>query len=371
VDRLLASPRYGERWGRHWLDVARFAESSGGGRSLLFKDAWRYRDYVIDAFNRDKPFDRFVQEQIAGDLLPAETPEQRREALVATGFLVLGPTNYERRTGRPLEMDVIDEAARHDGTDAAGYHDRLRPLSRPQVRPDSHEKDYYALAGILKNTQTLIHENVSRWIDRQLPMPPELEAVAKKHDDAVAALKEKIRLAKAADAKAGKEPVVAAKGPVKPGDLPGIVLDDSKAKKVGDWTHSKYSNNFIGDGYLHDGNAGKGSKTLTFVPEIPKAGKYEVRLAYVPSTNRAPRVPVSVLHVDGEFEGHVNMQEAPPIDGRFVSLGTFRFNTNGQWFVMVSNEDTKGHVVVDAVQFLPEDEDKSTTDANPKRPRPT
>src|SRR5262249_58651903 len=97
VDQLLASPQFGERWGRHWLDVARFAESSGGGRSLLFPDAWRYRDYVIGAFNADKPFDRFVVEQIAGDLLPAATPAQRAEQAPAPAFLVLGPTNYERQ----------------------------------------------------------------------------------------------------------------------------------------------------------------------------------------------------------------------------------------------------------------------------------
>ena len=69
VDRLLASPHFGERWGRHWLDVARFAESVTL-RGFVFKEAWRYRDYVIDAFNSDLPFDRFVREQIAGDLLP-------------------------------------------------------------------------------------------------------------------------------------------------------------------------------------------------------------------------------------------------------------------------------------------------------------
>ena len=68
VDRLLASPRYGERWGRHWLDVARYADSNGLDENLVYKNAFRYRDYVIAAFNKDKPFDQFVQEQIAGDL---------------------------------------------------------------------------------------------------------------------------------------------------------------------------------------------------------------------------------------------------------------------------------------------------------------
>src|SRR5205823_9951515 len=82
IDRLLASPHFGERWGRHWLDVARYAESSGGGRSLLLKDAWRYRDYVINAFNNDTPYNRFILEQLAGDLLNARTPEERRRLII-------------------------------------------------------------------------------------------------------------------------------------------------------------------------------------------------------------------------------------------------------------------------------------------------
>jgi len=87
VDRLLASPRYGERWGRHWLDVARFAESQGFERDKIRDNAWRYRDYVIDSFNRDKPYDQFVREQLAGDVLPSATAEM----ITATGFLVAGP----------------------------------------------------------------------------------------------------------------------------------------------------------------------------------------------------------------------------------------------------------------------------------------
>src|SRR5260370_28464945 len=109
VDRLLASPHFGERWGRRWLDVARFAESSGGGRTLIFKDAWRYRDYVIRSFNTDKAFTQFITEQLAGDLQNARTPEERYWQLVATAFLLLGPTNFERQDKPLLETDVIYE----------------------------------------------------------------------------------------------------------------------------------------------------------------------------------------------------------------------------------------------------------------------
>ncbi len=93
VDGLLASPRFGERWGRHWLDLARYAESSGKA-NMLYPNAWRYRYWVIAAFNADKPFDQFVKEQIAGDLLPARDDHQRAEQTIATGFLAIGSKTH-------------------------------------------------------------------------------------------------------------------------------------------------------------------------------------------------------------------------------------------------------------------------------------
>ena len=171
VDHLLASPHFGERWGRRWLDVARFAESSGGGRSIVFKDAWRYRDYVIDAVNRDKPFDRFIIEQLAGDLLPHATPVEERDHLVATAYLLLGAHNYEEQDKRVLEMDVADEQL-----DALGRG--LLGMTISCARCHDHKfdpiptADYYALAGILRSTHVLIHENVSKWTTRPLPMEP-------------------------------------------------------------------------------------------------------------------------------------------------------------------------------------------------------
>jgi hypothetical protein len=365
VDRLLASPQFGERWGRHWLDVARFAESSGGGRSLLFPDAWRYRDYVIDAFNTDRPYDRFITEQIAGDLLPYATPAERHRQLVAAGFLALGPTNYEQQDKDVLEMDVVDEQIDTIGRVFLGMTIGCARCHDHKFDPIP-TRDYYALAGILKSTQTLIHDNVSRWVDQPLPLTAGQAAAFKQHEAAVAALQDKVRLAKEADRKAGRVAAVPAKGVLAVGDLPGIVLDDSQAKKVGEWKLSKFSGNYIGDGYLYDDRSVKSEKTLTFVPEFARAGRYEVRLAYVAHANRADNVPVTILHLDGETTVHVNMRAAPPLDGRFVSLGKYRFNTNGQWFVLVSNAGTTGHISVDAVQFLPEEEPP-----HPPAPSPT
>ena len=109
VDRLLASPHFGERWGRHWLDIARYGESNGNdglGRNASFPHAWRYRDYVIEALNRDTPYDRFLAEQIAGDLLPAKDDAERDRHLVATGFLALG-SKPAKAMNNNFAMDVV------------------------------------------------------------------------------------------------------------------------------------------------------------------------------------------------------------------------------------------------------------------------
>ena len=89
VDELLSSQHFGERWGRYWLDVARYGESNGNdglGRNATFPHAWRFRDYVINSFNRDVPYDRFIKEQIAGDLLSVDDVEERNRNLVCYGF---------------------------------------------------------------------------------------------------------------------------------------------------------------------------------------------------------------------------------------------------------------------------------------------
>ena len=107
MDRLLGSPHFGERWGRHWLDVARYAESNGNADNTPFPHAWRYRDYVIEAFNDDKPYDRFVREQVAGDLLPPTDPASRTTHLIATGLPGPDLQAAGRRTTPTTSMDLI------------------------------------------------------------------------------------------------------------------------------------------------------------------------------------------------------------------------------------------------------------------------
>lgn len=151
IDRLLASPRYGERWGRHWLDVARYAESSGPSRNIPYPHAWRYRNYVIDAYNRDIPFNRFVVEQIAGDQLPAATPEERDRLTIATGFLALGPKDVNQRFKARFKMDNVD-----DQIDTVTRSTMALTVSCARCHDHKFDPvpttDYYALASIFTST---------------------------------------------------------------------------------------------------------------------------------------------------------------------------------------------------------------------------
>jgi mono/diheme cytochrome c family protein len=151
VDRLLASPQFGERWGRHWLDVARYGESTGPSRNIPYPHAWKYRDYVIDAVNADVPFDRFVTEQVAGDLLPAAAGPERDRLLSATGFLGLGVKDVNQRFKVRFVMDNIDEQIDVVSRSLLG-------LTVSCARCHDHKfdpiptTDYYALAGIFYST---------------------------------------------------------------------------------------------------------------------------------------------------------------------------------------------------------------------------
>lgn len=358
VDELLASPRFGEAWGRHWLDVARFAESSGGGRTLLFKDAWRYRDYVIEAFNSNVPFDRFIREQLAGDLLPAATPVEQRRQKTATAFLALGPTNYEEQDKQQLRFDVIDEQIETIGKAFMGQTIGCARCHDHKFDPIP-QRDYYAMAGILASTRTLLSytDNVARWISAPLPADTRQEAILQEHEQKVASLETQIKDAKATLAEASKSlsQEIERGGhayPVK--GLPGIVIDDSEAKVVGAWKASTHVRSFIGYGYLTDDNTGKGEKTVTFTPNIPQAGRYDVRLAYTHLDNRADNVRVTIFHADGEDTVYVDETQVPPIDGRFISLGKYRFEKDGAGYVLITNEGTTKYVTVDALQLLPE-----------------
>ncbi len=154
VDRLLDSPRFGERWGRHWLDVARYGESSGYSRNMLYPYAWRYRNWVIAALNRDLPYDQFILQQIAGDLLPTASPGEREEQITATGFLSVGAKTLDEANSTLFHLNVADDMI--DATCRA-----FLALTVNCARCHDHKydpiptRDYYALTGIFQSCRHL------------------------------------------------------------------------------------------------------------------------------------------------------------------------------------------------------------------------
>lgn len=348
VDRLLASPHFGERWGRHWLDVVRYADSITL-RGFLFPEAWRYRDYVVDTFNSDRPFDVFVRQQVAGDLLPADSLDERRANLIATTFLALGNNNLEDQDKSKLRMDVVDEQLETIGRGflaqtigCARCHDhKFDPIPT---------RDYYALAGILRNTKTLNHENVSKWIELPVPLPPEREQEFQQIAAVSNRLQNEIKQLKSALNGGG-----GTKASIAVDQLAGVVVDDLQAVTTGQWTASTSVGGYVGSGYQHENGEVKGANTAEFTAQLPHSGEYEVRFAFTPASNRSPAVPVTVVSADGQKTVTINQRRKPSIDGRFESLGQYRFDTASPATVRVSNAGTEGVVIIDAVQFLPTD----------------
>lgn len=154
IDMYLDSERYGERWARHWLDVARYGESSGKEVNILYPHAWRYRDYVVESFKKDKPYDQFLKEQIAGDLMKSSGKRDQAEKIVATGFLAIGSKGHNNRDRRQFAMDLVDEQI-----DALSQS--MLGLTLACARCHDHkfdpvtQRDYYALAGIFLSSETL------------------------------------------------------------------------------------------------------------------------------------------------------------------------------------------------------------------------
>ena len=188
VDRLLASPDYGVRWGRHWLDVARYADSNGLDENLAFGQAWRYRDWVMNSFRDDRPFDEFLIHQIAGDLI--EEPTQ--DSLTATGFLALGARVLAEPDMDKLKMDVIDEQIDTTGKAFLG-------LTLGCARCHDHkfdpilQSDYYSLAAILTNSKNFADTNtgsIKHWYEHSF-VSEEEKPNLKEWDDKIAAAKKK------------------------------------------------------------------------------------------------------------------------------------------------------------------------------------
>ncbi len=178
IDRLLASPRYGERWGRHWLDVARYADSNGMDENLAYANAYHYRDYVIAAFNKDKPFDLFVREQIAGDLMVGPNDgETAVDRYAATAFLAIGPKMLAEDDPVKMRVDIVDEQIDTIGRAFMGMTLGCARCHAHKFDPIPQE-DYYSLAGIFLSTKTMKnYKVVADWFERPLAPPEEVAAL--------------------------------------------------------------------------------------------------------------------------------------------------------------------------------------------------
>ncbi len=349
VNNLLDSPRFGERWGRHWLDVARYADTTGGGRNNPFPNAHRYRDYVINSFNNDKPFDQFIIEQIAGDLMPSSTDEEYNEKLTGTGFLALGPHNYELQDKELLRMEVVDEQLTAVGKafmgltmDCARCHDHpFDPISIT---------DYYSMAGIFRSTNSLVPGNVAGFHERELR--DEFGEQREQYDQTLASLEKRLKDAvNLFKALGGKESIRNARS-LDPLTLEGIVVDELAVMKKGNWKLSTHTPGYVGSGYHHDNNTGKGNKSITYRANVSKGGEYDVQVSYTDGSNRSKKTPITVMHADGEQKIYIDQTKPPAILGTFTSVGVFRFEPIERDVVQITTEGTEGYVIADAIRLV-------------------
>lgn len=195
VDRLLSSRAFGERWARHWLDLTGYADMIGTSNNVFAEHAWRYRDYLIEAYHKDKPFDRFVREQVAGDLLPAESITERAENITATGFLMVGDVEIVEPDKAKMEADHIDTQVTKIGM-------AFQAMTLGCVRCHDHKfdpialTDYYGIAGMLRSSPATHKIPFGVWStlnSTELPETPEQLAARQKleaeHEQKLASMK--------------------------------------------------------------------------------------------------------------------------------------------------------------------------------------
>ena len=347
VDELLNRPAFGEKWGRHWLDVARYADSNGGDRNFTFHQAWRYRNYVIDSFRRDRSFYDFVRQQIAGDLMPADSDAERAENLIASGFLALGPKMLTERDKEKLRLDTADEQVDTVGRAFLGLTMGCARCHDHKFDPISQE-DYYAMAGIFRSTQIVMGTqngcvNVASWVETPLP-GPNFDATKAKVDRMELAMKLVV------DAQFKKK----AGGKMTPNKLPlgGVIYDDTDAERVGEWKPSSFSSNRFGDGYIHDDKKSKGAKKVIFRASLPTNGIYEVRLSYNGDERYAKTIPITVEGWDEVHHTTLDQSKTARVAGLFEPIGQFKFQKGGRVNVIIETTGTVGYVICDAIQFI-------------------
>ena len=279
IDRLLASPAYGERWGRHWLDVARYADSNGVDENTAFANAHRYRDWVVGAFNGNMPFDRFLRLQLAGDLGPESLdPTDAPGALAATGFLAIGPKVLAEPDKEKMVFDLVDEQVDTVGKAFLGQTLSCARCHDHKFDPISQEA-YFALVGVFKSTKTMSTlQTVARALERGAESQGEAEArrdhaerlaaATAARDDAIAAARREVqqrwlRATGAMLAAVGTLPDAPESREAEDGaELANLLVDRDR------WG--------VGIGVVRSSGAGPGRVEWTFAVE--SAGEHEIRV---------------------------------------------------------------------------------------------
>ena len=351
VEDLLSRPAFGEKWGRHWLDVARYSDSNGGDRNFTFHQAWRYRNYVIDSFNRDRSFYEFVSQQLAGDLMNSESDQERAEQMIASGFLAIGPKMLTERDKEKLRLDTADEQVDTVGRAFLGLTMGCARCHDHKFDPIT-QVDYTAMAGIFRSTQIIMGTqngcvNVASWVEQPLPGPGG-DAVKEKVERMEMAMK--LVVDKQFRNKAGGKMTVD-KLP-----LSGVIYDEADAEKSGEWKTSAFSKNRVGAGYFHDDKSGKGEKRVVFRASLPESGVYEVRLSYNGDERYAKNVPITVEGWRKVERVSLDQSKKAEVAGLFQPIGQFKFEKGGRANVIIETKGTSGYVIVDAIQFIPVEE---------------
>ncbi len=320
VESLLANPHYGERWGRHWLDLVRYSDSNGLDENVAFANAFHYRDYVVNAYNKDVPYNEFLTEQLAGDLMPPADQATQNERLTATGFLSLGAKVLAEPDKAKLEMDIVDEQIEVTSKAFMG-------LTVACARCHNHKfdpiptKDYYALAGIFKSTKTMVSLNtVAMWQERPLvtaQTQAEMAEHARKIKEAEAVLNTVKSQANAAllaefhkdsgkylqaawDLTQQAEPMSVGQTPAQPGDPPRIEIEAIKFNRGN--VNRDTTNYGKGIGVIN--NVGT-PDIAEYDVNIPTAGNYQVELCYASAEVRPIHLLINGKLVKEDAAGKV------------------------------------------------------------------
>lgn len=388
IDRLLSSPHFGERWGRYWQDIVRYGDDQPyafAQKPLSY--AWRYRDWIIDALNKDLPYDEFIRRQLAADLIPGLDPNEH----AATGLISTGPMYFKRTEVLKALADETDDRIDVVSKGFLGLTVACARCHNHKFDPIPTE-DYYAMAGVFKSTRIFdrfvapdekILEYHRRVFQKELLLNQIQELSIKNAKTKVDKLNQTLEAASTAVAKGplsdkqyikaglepqnvqqwtkiltsgkeGKSPFIAkiSRALLNNGGNDFIELDDRVAIKSKGWIESTYFKGFVGKGYLHDGGKDKGTKTITFKLPVTRNSKYELFLAYNSNSARAKNVPIEIHHAKGITKISLDQSKQPDYKKVYKSLGLYEFNSQKNAKVIISNKGTEGYVIVDALRMV-------------------